>query len=148
MSNQDGSNSSSGENTETKPTQHGFCWVEIPVTDTERALKFYGDAFGWTSSGGGEPDYIMFESPLGNINGALSKVSPEEHVAGTSDKRHSIKPYIGLSSIKESLEKVKEAGGEVISPGEAIPGDMGYYAHFYDSERNVIGIWAGKLSLS
>ncbi|KAJ6260050.1 hypothetical protein Dda_5696 [Drechslerella dactyloides] len=131
---------------EDKPTPTGFCWVEIPVTDMKRALKFYGDAFGWTSKHAEEATYKIVENSFGNLNGALYRVSEEAHVRGTPE-RVTVKPYIGLHSIKESLEKIKEAGGEIINPGEAIPGDMGYFADFYDSERNLIGIWAMKLSL-
>ncbi|KAK6343841.1 hypothetical protein TWF696_007497 [Orbilia brochopaga] len=137
---------SNPQDCDSKPTPTGFCWVEIPVTDMKRALKFYGDAFQWKCKSGDEQTYSIVENPFGNLNGALRKVTEEEHVVGTST-RVSIKPYIGLGSIKESLEKVKEAGGEIINPGEAIPGDMGFFADFYDSERNLIGIWSMKLSL-
>ncbi|RVD80179.1 uncharacterized protein DFL_008084 [Arthrobotrys flagrans] len=128
------------------PTPLGFCWVEIPVTDMERALKFYGDAFGWTGKAHGMPSYQIVENEFKNLNGALRLVTKEEHVAGTA-ARHTTKPFIGLRSVKEPLAKVKDAGGEIINAGEEIPGDMGFFGEFYDSERNVVGIWAMKMSL-
>ncbi|KAF3924529.1 hypothetical protein ABW21_db0203728 [Orbilia brochopaga] len=137
---------SSSQCSDGTPTPAGFCWIEIPVTDMERALKFYGDAFEWTSKNSGDHTYSIVENPFRNLNGALRKVTEEEHVAGTST-RVSIKPYIGVSSIKESVEKLKQAGGKIINPGEAIPGDMGFFADFYDSEHNLMGIWSMKLSL-
>ncbi|KAF3940885.1 hypothetical protein ABW19_dt0210433 [Dactylella cylindrospora] len=129
------------------PTPMGFCWVEVPVKDMARALKFYNEAFGWTAST--EMDvgdwYIILSNPYKNLNGALRKVrGEEEHVVGT-DKNHGVKAFIGLENINESLELIKKAGGEVIIPGTAIPSDGGFYAEFYDSERNVMGIWATKL---
>ncbi|EPS36492.1 hypothetical protein H072_10017 [Dactylellina haptotyla CBS 200.50] len=137
------------ECTESKPTPTGFSWVEIPVKDMKRALKFYSDAFGWTPTNTKDSTspYHIIQNPFGNLNGALHQVSDENHVAGTAT-RPSILPYIGLNSIEEPLAKVKEAGGEIIVPGEEIPGGMGFFAHFYDSERNVVGIWAMKMSLS
>ncbi|KAK6508864.1 hypothetical protein TWF481_003630 [Arthrobotrys musiformis] len=128
------------------PTPLGFCWVEIPVKDMKRALKFYGDAFGWTSKVENMGSYQIVENPFKNLNGALRLVTEEEHVAGTA-ARHTLKPFIGLHSIEEPLAKVKEAGGEIINPGEEIPGNMGFCGEFYDSERNVVGVWAMKMSL-
>ena len=79
----------------------------------ERALKFYSDAFGWTGKEHGIPSYQIVENQFKNLNGALRLVTEEEHVAGTA-VRHTMKPFIGLHSIKEPLAKVKEAGGEII----------------------------------
>ncbi|KAF3910988.1 hypothetical protein AA313_de0201485 [Arthrobotrys entomopaga] len=134
---------------EPKPTPSGFCWIEIPVKDMQRALKFYGEAFGWVATGAGKPEspYQIVENPFKNLHGALSLIPEDDHVAGTAT-RTSIKPYIGLNSVEEALAKVKEAGGEIINPGKPIPGNMGYTGEFYDSERNVIGIWASKLNLN
>ncbi|EGX45383.1 hypothetical protein AOL_s00170g90 [Orbilia oligospora ATCC 24927] len=139
-------NAPAGDSKLELPTPLGFCWVEIPVKDMKRALKFYGDAFGWTSQEQGEAWYQIVQNEFKNLNGALRLVTEEEHVAGTA-ARHTMKPFIGLHSIKEPLAKVKEAGGEIINPGEEIPGDMGFCGEFYDSERNVVGVWAKKMSL-
>ncbi|KAK6362649.1 hypothetical protein TWF730_000104 [Orbilia blumenaviensis] len=138
--------SSSGEVKSEPPTPLGFCWVEVPVRDMERALKFYGEAFGWTPKEKGMSWYQIVENESKNLNGALRLVSEEDHVAGTAS-RHTMKPFIGLHSIRETLEKVKAAGGEIINPGEEIPGDMGFCGEFYDSERNVVGVWAKRMSL-
>ncbi|KAK6532078.1 hypothetical protein TWF694_003240 [Orbilia ellipsospora] len=133
---------------ESKPTPLGFCWVEIPVKDMQRALKFYSDAFGWVTKSPEKPEspYQIVENPFKNLNGALCLVPEDDHVAGTAT-RTTIKPYLGLNSVQEALAKVKEAGGEIINGGEAIPGDMGYTGEFYDSERNVVGVYAMKLNL-
>ncbi|KAK6516146.1 hypothetical protein TWF506_006056 [Arthrobotrys conoides] len=141
------SNAPTEESKPELPTALGFCWVEIPVKNMDRALKFYGDAFGWTTNQDhGMTSYQIVENEFKNLNGALRLVTEEEHVAGTA-ARHTMKPFIGLRSIKEPLAKVKEAGGEIINPGEEIPGNMGFCGEFYDSERNVVGIWAKKMVL-
>ncbi|KAF3916542.1 hypothetical protein ABW20_dc0102072 [Dactylellina cionopaga] len=131
---------------ESKPTPSGFCWVEIPVKDMKRALKFYNEAFGWVAKSPSDMPYQIVENSFGNLNGALHLVTEDNHITGT-DTRQTIKAYIGLNSIHEPLAKVKEAGGKIIVPGEAIPNDMGFTGEFYDTEDNVIGIWAMKLSL-
>ncbi|KAF3217136.1 hypothetical protein TWF191_008817 [Orbilia oligospora] len=106
-------NTPAGDSKPELPTPLGFCWVEIPVKDMKRALKFYGDAFGWTSHEQGEAWYQIVQNEFKNLNGALRLVTEEEHVAGTA-ARHTMKPFIGLHSIKEPLAKVREAGGEII----------------------------------
>jgi predicted enzyme related to lactoylglutathione lyase len=48
--------------------------------------------------------------------------------------------HVGVSSVDETLEKVRDAGGEVVSPKSDVPG-VGYAAYCRDSEGNAIGIF-------
>ena len=51
--------------------------------------------------------------------------------------------YVGVASIDASLEKVKAAGGKVVTPNTPIPG-MGAYARIADSEGNVVGLYESQ----
>lgn len=39
--------------------------------------------------------------------------------------------YVGMESIDETIEKIKESGGEIIKPKSPIPG-VGYYVFIKD----------------
>jgi predicted enzyme related to lactoylglutathione lyase len=49
--------------------------------------------------------------------------------------------YVGVASIDAALDKVKKAGGAVVTPKTPIPG-MGAYARVKDTEGNVIGLFS------
>lgn len=119
---------------------------EIPADDTARAQEFYKNTFGWEINQFPMPDgqeYLgMITGPMGDdkmpsepgfINGGLFKRNPSMPVTG---------PVIAatVSDINNTLEKVKSAGGEVLT--DILPvADMGLYAYIKDTEGNVIGIW-------
>jgi predicted enzyme related to lactoylglutathione lyase len=48
--------------------------------------------------------------------------------------------YVAVDSIDEAIDKVKAAGGKVVTPNTPIPG-MGAYARIADTEGNVIGLF-------
>ena len=47
---------------------------------------------------------------------------------------------INVPSVDEYIEKVKEAGGNVVKAKELIEG-MGFYAYVSDTEGNLLGLW-------
>ena len=117
---------------------------EIPFDNKTRAMKFYGDTFGWQLQDMPEMNYVMASTVAvdqqykpkesGAINGGLFQ-RPAEAPAPTV--------YVGVSSIDATLEKVKKAGGTVVTPNTPIPG-MGAYARVKDTEGNVIGLFQGQ----
>jgi hypothetical protein len=117
---------------------------EIPFDNKARAMKFYGDTFGWQLQDMPEMNYVMANSVAvdqqyrpkepGAINGGLFQ-RPAEAPAPTI--------YVGVSSIESTLDKVTKAGGTVVTPNTPIPG-MGAYARVKDTEGNVIGLFQGQ----
>jgi predicted enzyme related to lactoylglutathione lyase len=116
---------------------------EIPFDDKKRAMKFYGDAFGWKLTDMAEMSYVMAETVATNekrrptepgaINGGLfprPKEAPHPVI------------YVGVASIDETLKKAQAAGGKVVTPKTPIPG-MGAYARVSDPEGNVVGLFEG-----
>jgi predicted enzyme related to lactoylglutathione lyase len=114
---------------------------EIPFDDKARAMKFYGEIFGWKLTDIPEMNYVMAQSAAvderqrptepGAINGGLFQ-RPKEAPHPTL--------YVAVSSIDEALQKVQAAGGKVVTPNTPIPG-MGAYARVTDTEGNVIGLF-------
>ena len=115
---------------------------EMPYQDSERVVKFYSDAFGWAMNKMGEEmgGYVtagtaetdanhMVETP-GTINGGFYKKNSD--AANTN-------VVIAVTDIKEALQNVKDAGGEVMDVPIEIPG-IGTYANISDTEGNRVAL--------
>jgi predicted enzyme related to lactoylglutathione lyase len=111
-------------------------WFEIPVSDTERAVRFYSSILGVelkaTSYGDG---YQMAQFPSeGGVGGAL--ICGPDYAPGTTGTLVylSCGPDLGVV-----LDRVQGAGGKVVLPKMSI-GEHGYAAMFIDSEGNRVGL--------
>lgn len=119
-------------------------WFEIPVTNTNRARKFYETILDieMISRADGNDDAVFFpynpdviQATSGRVTGVLSKSernSPSDH--GTLVYINA-SPHIGTV-----LDKVEQAGGKIISPKLKIP--AGYIAIIADTEGNRVGLHA------
>ena len=114
---------------------------EIPFENKARAMKFYGDCFGWQLTDMPEMNYVMANTvatgpdyrptEAGAINGGLFQ-RPKEAPGPVL--------YVGVSSVDAAIAKVTAAGGKVVTPKTPIPG-MGAYGRVSDPEGNVIGLF-------
>lgn len=118
---------------------------EMPYKDSARVAKFYEAAFGWgmQDAGPGMGGYIVAQTTTtdpqttrptdpGVINGGFynlnqSQTSPEPSVV------------ISIEDIKESIELVKKAGGEILGEPQDIPG-IGIFVSFRDTEGNRVSM--------
>jgi predicted enzyme related to lactoylglutathione lyase len=108
---------------------------EIPAEDVNRAVKFFGDVFGWESSEFGE-NSGYFLATTGSeeedgIHGAIMKRKHPEQPLTNS---------INVDSIDKYVAKITEAGGQIVVPKMVIP-SAGYLAYFKDTEGNIHGLW-------
>jgi predicted enzyme related to lactoylglutathione lyase len=127
---------------------------EIPSDNIERAKKFYNGLFGWkiekfsgnnenqlTSAATGQPIDYWIVSTLddkGNkaVGGGLMKRQmPEQQITN----------YINVTSVDNYSSKVRDLGGNVLSPKHAVPG-MGYFVLCQDTEKNNFAIWESDSS--
>jgi hypothetical protein len=107
---------------------------ELPADDCDRAVKFYGKAFGWNlMKWDGPMEYWLVstgDAKTPGIDGGLSRRKfPGEGISFTVD----------VESLDAALERVKAAGAEIVHPKGAIPG-VGWLAYFKDPEGNVVGM--------
>lgn len=120
---------------------------EMSYKDKERVSAFYEQAFGWKMNqlGAQMGEYIvahtaetdengMVKTP-GAINGGFYdvKMSPQ---GGTS-------VVISVEDINAAIEKIKSAGGEMVTEPAEIPG-IGMFATFKDTEGNRVSILQPK----
>ncbi|KAA0130708.1 VOC family protein [Chryseobacterium sp. SN22] len=113
-------------------------YFEIPVTDLERAQKFYSHVFGFRFEKEIIDDYEMllfpFEETSSGISGALAKGD----VYQPSQK--GIILYFRTQDIDLTLEKVLEKRGKILYP-KTVNEKHGFaVAEFEDSEGNRIAL--------
>ncbi len=110
-------------------------WFEIPVTDIERAARFYGAIFGITLEIYRGPDFASAMFPHdGGVGGGL--------VAGDGYTPHTQGSLVYLNAnpdLNVVLARVKAAGGQVIKSKTDI-GENGYFALILDSEGNRVAL--------
>ena len=119
-------------------------WFEIPVTDIDRAKKFYETILDIEmikrTDGNDEAVFFPFDPNViqatsGRVTGVLSKTERN------SPSKNGTVVYINASpNIQKVLDKVKQAGGKVIMPRTQIP--PGFIAIIIDSEGNKVGLHA------
>ena len=116
-------------------------WFEIPLSDIERATRFYGSLFDYEfeimDAMGMKTAFFPIDHQNGKTGGSLTQGPP--YIPG---KGGGIVYLQAHESIGEALSRVTKAGGEVLLPQVKIPD--GFMAHFLDSEGNCVGVFAPK----
>jgi uncharacterized protein len=113
-----------------------FVHFDVPADNPERAKQFYEQIFGWNITPiPGPMEYYEIQTKdddgsIGLAGGMGSRGAPEQKITN----------YIGVSSVDEYIEKVKQHGGTIIMPKMPVPG-FGYLATFQDTEGNTLGLW-------
>jgi predicted enzyme related to lactoylglutathione lyase len=119
--------------------QNAINWFEIPVSDFERAKKFYSTIY----------DYDMPEFPMGPVRmGILLYDQQKQGIGGAIVKgdgyvpsKQGAKVYLnGGSDLNIVLQRVEKAGGKIILPKTRIDEQLGYFAIFEDTEGNQVSI--------
>jgi len=119
-------------------------WFEIPVSNMERAMKFYKTVFDFKleRQNLGELDMAWF--PFADVPGSPgSLVYHKDFYKPSSD---GVLIYFTSQSgdLKNELAKVEKAGGKVIMQKKIISDDVGYMGLFIDSEGNRIAVHSRK----
>ena len=112
-------------------------WFEIPVTDINRAVKFYNQLFDTNISIQDLGQLKMGVLPTKTIGGAL--VEHSEWYKPSSTQGALIHLYAG-NNLSIILDKVEEAGGKILIPKRQISEILGYMAVILDSEGNRIAL--------
>lgn len=119
-----------------------IAWFEIAVTDFDRAVKFYERVLG-------EP---VQREKMGESDMGVFRHQGESSVGGALWRGDGCKPsaegtvvyFQAQPDLAAALARVEPAGGRVVVPKTALPGDMGHFAQFLDSEGNRVGLYSTK----
>lgn len=114
---------------------HNIVHFEIPADDIERARKFYQGLFGWQIAPAGDQpggdEYYLIQTEEGALGGGMMKrMAPDQRPVF----------YVDVESVDDHIEKIKQAGGQVVVPKMPVP-TMGWFAQALDTEGNVFAVW-------
>ena len=115
-------------------------WVEIPVTDLDRAEKFYTDFFGLELSRQEERMGVTmswFPMDMDSYGSAATLIKGDAHKPSSDGALVYFTAPGG--TVDAALEKASEQGVEVVTP-KVDTGKHGFYAVIKDSEGNRIAI--------
>lgn len=109
---------------------HRIDYVELTVTDLERAKRFYSSAFGWEFNAYGD-SYAGIRDGDGEVGGLA--VGERSREGG---------PLIALysSALEDSLTAVERAGGTISTPPFSFPGGRRF--QFHDPDGNELAVWS------
>ena len=112
-------------------------WAEIPVTDIDCAIIFYNKVFDIdmkTDDSGPNPMAVFPAADPAAAAGHLYPGKPAP--AGSGPTVHFACP----GTLEDAMERVKDAGGQVLSDAISIP--AGRFAYCLDPDGNSIGIFS------
>lgn len=119
--------------------KHAVSWIEIPVTDFDRAKKFYSTIYDFDmpemQMGPNRMGFLLHDQQGGGIGGAI--VQGEGYQPATVGS----KVYLnGGDNLDTVLNRVTGAGGKIILPKTEITPEFGYFAIFEDTEGNHVSL--------
>jgi uncharacterized protein len=118
--------------------KNAISWFEIPVTDIDRAQKFYEAIFDISMTPLEMPNMKMRMFPLEDMTGVGGTLID---TAGFHKPSATDGPLVYLNAnpdVQLVLNKVEAAGGKIIIPKTEISPEYGYMAVIIDTEGNRI----------
>lgn len=116
-------------------------WFEIPVSDMDRAKKFYENVLGiqLTLVPLGELTMAWFPWVQGASGSAGALVKAKSYVPSHAGSM----VYFSVDDIESTLTRVEMYGGEILNPRTGI-GEHGFVGHFEDCEGNRVALHSAK----
>lgn len=115
-------------------------WIEIPVTDMQRAKAFYQKIFSITLNEVDLGALKMAMFPNTVIGGALCYL-PNWYVPS----ENGVIVYLNANpDLRVVEEKIESSGGRIIQPKKMISPDHGFMALFLDTEGNRLALHSLK----
>ncbi len=113
-------------------------WFEIPVSDFERAKKFYSAIYNYEMPIMEMGNVTMGSFPYNEATGVGGAICYGE---GYEPSGKGAKVYLnGGKDLAEVLQRVEGAGGQVIMGKTKISDEIGYFAIFSDTEGNQLSL--------
>ncbi len=117
-------------------------WFEIPVTDFDRAKKFYENIFNYQMPemmmGTNRMGFFLYDQPGGKVGGAIV-LNPGFYTPSGNGTL----AYLNCQpNLQVQLDKVESSGGKILQAKmEIAPGqNLGFIAIITDSEGNRVAL--------
>ncbi len=112
---------------------------ELPVDNLKRASAFYKKAFGWQIvPWNGSFGVVTVPEDKNWVPKEKGAINGEMYRRQSKDEKPIL--VILVPSVTRAIDRLKQAGGKVVSEKEAY-GEWGWYARVKDPEGNVFGLW-------
>jgi hypothetical protein len=118
-------------------------WFELPVTDIQRAKKFYDKVLDISISIHDLEGLKMGWFPMAPDKQGASGSLVQHEMYVPSDKVGALL-YFSCSDVATELSRVVAAGGSIIQPKKEIGGGHGFMALIKDSEGNRVALHSQK----
>jgi predicted enzyme related to lactoylglutathione lyase len=119
-------------------------WFEIPVTDMDRARKFYEEVFDVEIEVHNLNELLMGWFPFADgkmgASGSLVKHPEFYHPSETQGPL----VYFSCKDVDDQISRIEKAGGKVLLAKTLIKEDVGYMGLFVDSEGNRLALHSRK----
>lgn len=121
--------------------KNAISWFEIPVTDIDRAQKFYEAIFDISMIPMDMPQLQMRMFPLTDmINGIGGSLNFSSGFYTPSEDKGPLVYLNANPDVQIVLDRIEKAGGKIVVPKTQISPEHGYMAVFIDSEGNRIAL--------
>lgn len=116
-------------------------WFEIPVSDMERAIRFYETVFGFKLERNDLGDLVMAWFPANyRAEGAAGSLVYKPGFYKPSQDGTLVYFTSPTGNLQNELNNVQKAGGEVLIQKRLVTEDIGYMGLFVDSEGNRVAL--------
>lgn len=112
--------------------QNRIDYVEIPVTDLQKAREFFSALFDWSFQEWGD-DYISFSD--GSLDGGFRRAAESAPASG-------ILLIFYSEDLEKSVSRVESLGATISEPVFPFPGGRRF--HFIDPTGTEFAIWSDK----
>lgn len=122
-------------------------WFEIPVTDMDRAVKFYNEVFQIKIAVHHMGELIMGWFPMAEdseAKGASGSLMYHKEFYKPSQEGALVYFTSRSGDINEELSRIEKAGGKILKPKTQISPDHGFMALFLDPEGNRVALHSLK----
>ena len=127
-----------------EPQRNVVGWFEIPVSDIDRAIKFYETVLSTKIQKQNLGDLIMGWFPFADVPGSSGSLVYHKDFYKPSTDGVLIYFTAQSGDLSTELSKVESAGGKVLMEKKLISEDIGYMGLFTDTEGNRIAIHSRK----
>jgi uncharacterized protein len=119
-------------------------WFEIPVSNMERAIKFYESVFGYNLERHKFDGFDMAWFPYADKPGSPGSLVCDKKFYKPSQDGVLIYFSSPAENLENELSKVEPAGGKVLMQKKLITEEIGFMGIFLDTEGNRIALHSKK----